>query len=141
MVQKNNEPNWDGLGDKELASIIQTRTGEVVNPGRMNHANLLAKAQNAFRNGAETKPEGGAVEVRRASMPAAGTDTDPKSGTHSAHPPGEIANSSSGDARVEEQPENVSFTGKPGRKTAQDKAARLTAEASAGDSEKADEEK
>ncbi len=96
------EPNWSGFGDKELASIILSRTGEVVIPGRMAHANLVARAQQAFRDGAgphENRQDHPSVR------PLTGNprlDTAPKSGHHT---PGEIAESASGRPTDETHPE------------------------------------
>jgi hypothetical protein len=102
------EPNWDSLGDKELVAIIRSRTGEEVVAGRMAHANLVAKAQKAFRHGAhETKPAAGAEATTDA------RDTAPKSGDHGGpvaaadarRTPGELAESASGNPLNQAQPE------------------------------------
>lgn len=96
------EPNWDSLGDKELAAIIRSRTGEQVVPGRMAHATLVARAQRAFRQGAtETKPAG-APET--AAAPKSPQYNNPAA--EARNNPAELAESASGNPLTEEHPEH-----------------------------------
>jgi hypothetical protein len=106
------EPNWDSLGDKEIAAIIRSRTGEEVVPGNMAHAVLVERAQAAFRHGAhETKPEVKPVAATAAQL----RDTAPKGGHHSdgdkivagadAGRTKEIAESASGNPLTQAHPE------------------------------------
>lgn len=112
------EPNWDSLGDKELAAIIRSRTGEIVVPGRMAHATLVAKAQQAFRRGAaETEMTVAGASAAAPVETADARDTRPSAARHGGteaaaastaperRPASELAESASGNPTTEAHPE------------------------------------